>query len=126
MKNYFGGRGIQPGSGGKEKTKEKPFDLCKKASVIKQIQLATYAEDRKSCWRRNYKQVRANSHITPLSNYRKFLVPKTFDAWMLNLCNFPEFFVRRSRAAWPNLASVSYCYHLIVAVFFLIRSKSLL
>ena len=84
-------RGIQLGSGGKDKRKEKPFDLCKKAAVIKQIQLATYAEDRKSCWRRNYKQVRANSHITPLSNYRKFLVPKTFDAWMYNLCNFPEF-----------------------------------
>ena len=60
MKNYFGGRGIQLGSGGKEKRKEKLFDLRKKAAVIKQIQLAAYAEDRKSCWRRNYKQVRAN------------------------------------------------------------------
>ena len=50
-----------------------------------QIQLAASAEDRKSCWRRNYKKT---------INYRsqgKFLVPEILDAWMHNLCNFPEF-----------------------------------
>ena len=60
-KNYFWERGIQLGSGGKKKRKEKLFDLCKKATVIKKIQLAVYAEDRKSCWRRNYNQIRVIS-----------------------------------------------------------------
>ena len=55
------------GSGGKEKRKEKLFDLRKKAAVIKQIQLAAYAEDRKSCLQRNYKQVRANFWLLKFS-----------------------------------------------------------
>ena len=100
VKNYFGGRGIQLGSGGKEKRKEKLFDLRKKAAVIKQIQLAAYAEDRKSCLRRNYKQVRAN-----------FWLLKFFYAWIHNLCSFPKFSFVVLMQPLPNLASVSYCYH---------------
>ena len=46
-------RGIQLSDGGKGKKKAELFDLCKKAAVMKQIQLAASAKDRKSCWRRN-------------------------------------------------------------------------
>ena len=60
-KIIFGREAFQLGSGGKKKRKEKLFDLCKKATVIKKIQLAVYAEDRKSCWRRNYNQIRVIS-----------------------------------------------------------------
>ena len=54
----------------------------------------------------------------------KLLVPKVLDTWMHNLCSFPEFsFGVRTQPgqAWP----VSY-HHLIIAFFFLIRSKGLL
>ena len=53
MKNFLWERGIQLSDGGKGKKKVELFDLCKKAAVMKQIQLAASARDRKSCWRRN-------------------------------------------------------------------------
>ena len=53
VKNYLWERGIQPSDGGKGKKKAELFDLCKKAAVMKQIQLAASAKDHKICWRRN-------------------------------------------------------------------------
>ena len=60
MKNYLCERGIQLSDGGKGKKKAGLFDLYKKAAAMKQIQPAASGKDRWSCWKRNYKQVRAN------------------------------------------------------------------
>ena len=78
VKNYLCERGIQLSDSDKGGKKVELLDLCKKAAAMKQIQLAASAQDRKSCWRRNYKQVWAKD-------------PKILDAWMHNLCNFPKF-----------------------------------
>ena len=105
-------RGIQLSDSDKGGKKVELLDLCKKAAAMKQIQLAASAQDRKSCWRRNYKQVWAKD-------------PKILDAWMHKLCNFPKFsfgvHVQPSET-WLKFPIV--ITSLCLFFFFLIRSRA--
>lgn len=108
-------RGIQLSDSDKGEKKVELLDLCKKAAAMKQIQLAASAQDRKSCWRRNYKQVWANLQL-----------PKF---WMLGCTTSVTFQSFRSAStcslAKPGLSFLlSSLNFLSFFFFFLIRSRA--
>ena len=79
-KKIICGRGIELSDGIKGKKKAEPSDLCKKSRKIKQIKLASAAEDRKKLLEEKLK-----------ISEGKFSVPKILDAWTYDFANFPEF-----------------------------------
>ena len=79
-KKIICGRGIELSDGIKGKKKAEPSDLCKKSRKIKQIKLASAAEDRKKLLEEKLK-----------ISEGKFSVPKILDTWTYDFANFPEF-----------------------------------
>ena len=79
-KKIICGRGIELSDGIKGKKKQNCPIYARKVAVIKQIKLASAAEDRKKLLEEKLK-----------TSEGKFSVPKILNAWTYDFANFPEF-----------------------------------
>ena len=97
MKNYLWERGTQLSDGGKGKKKGELFDIF--------IYCSNEADPTSClCW--SPQELLEEKLQT---SQGKFLVPKILDAWMHNLCNFPEFSFGvhvQPGQAWPKFLIV--------------------